>query len=900
MKIEFKNSIGVLLLRFVFGCYLCVTIVVTATQLYFEYSNVEKGVITELYNVGRSFEDGLASALWTLDANVINSILAGVQKIDSVAGVKVVNQDGDKEAGVGMFLKDNPAVQEIGLVSVDGIDAREVAIKIRGEEKRFYEYELEIFYDGLAGAPHMQIGFVYIYVPRDAVISRFKDSLVLILINALIKTAALWVIFLYFSLRFISRPLGDLTKATSALSGDITHRDDISERLEAMASQPQKNELQQLAQSFLGMRDSIIEKIGNLNALNHFAVALTQTKNQTKAYERLFFQLSQTFGINGGAVYDKKEALIWSSSDLAHESNAAEMLLPDIHEFSLDVIRGRNEIVYRPKLAGSRGGELSQDIPLLYLPLQYSNDETSEVWLLGEIESYRLDGHGRLSAESQSFLQVISNLVSATLTGLSQREIIQEQNSHLETRVLSRTQDLATANKELRHMAVHDPLTHLPNRTLFNDRLKHMIEVASRDNVHFAVASIDLVEFKQINDSYGHDAGDAVLVEIGRRFSSVLRKSDTLSRMGGDEFAAILSGESIESSINIVLTRLLSSIQDPITTNLGESVLANANIGVAFFPDHGTDTEMLFKCADIAMYQAKRSGKGYAIFDKEKNSREKDYLQFMFELEHAIEKNQLRLHYQPIVDLTTGKPVSFEALLRWEHPTRGMVPPGMFIPHAERTALIKPITYWVIRQAAKQCAKWHAEGIEAAVSINLSARIFSAPELPEQLFGIIQDYDLDPKWLKLEITESAAMSNPEKALPIITKFSEQGFLIAIDDFGTGHSSLSYLTRIPINELKIDRSFILDKEKNSQIVIQTIIELAHSLNFYVVAEGIEDEETLSMLVERGCDAVQGYLICRPNEAEIIGKWYRECAESGQGFLPKPKSGPEKGLEDKAEE
>lgn len=883
MKFVFKNSIGVKLLRFVFGCYLIVTVIVTAIQLYFEYANVEKGVITELYNVGRSFEDGLGSALWTLDANVINSILVGVQKIEVVAGVLVVNQDGGKEGGVGIFSEDIEEKETLRTVRANAIEANEVQILLDGRYRMFYEYELPISYE-LEGSPRMQIGSAYIYVSRDTVIGRFKHSLILILVNAVIKTTALWLIFLYFSRRFLSRPLSDLTKATSALSGDVAHSEEVSERLEKMANSGGKNELQELAKSFLFMRDTILEEIEDLNTLNHFAVALTQSKSQDKIYERLYYQMSQSFGIENGMVLDDNGDAVWSSVDIASRDGEGRELLPEMHEFSLDVLRGKNEIAYRVQKGSSNTGA-EPSAPLLYLPIDYANGEKSEIWLFGDIKVSRLDDGCKLSEESFSFLQVISNLVSATLTSITQREIIEEQNSYLEARVLERTQELAAANKELRHMAVHDPLTHLPNRTLFNDRLTHMIDVASRENKHFAVASIDLTDFKQINDSYGHDAGDTVLTEIGRRFSSVLRKSDTLARMGGDEFAAILAGENIEASIDIVLSRLLASLQDAISTTDGESLLANANIGVALFPDHGTDAEMLFKYADIAMYQAKRSGKGYAIFDKEKNSREKDYLQFMFELEHAIERHQLRLHFQPIVDLRTGKPVSFEALLRWEHPERGMVPPGMFIPHAERTALIKPITFWVIREAAKQCARWHADGIQAAISINLSARIFSAPELPGQLLGIMEEFNLDPRWLKLEVTESAAMANPEKALPIITKFSEKGFSISIDDFGTGHSSLSYLTRIPIDELKIDRSFIANKDENSQIVVQTVIELAHSLKFYVVAEGIEDQQTLNMLIEKGCDAVQGYHICRPDDPKVIEKWHAECSEAGNTFLPK---------------
>ncbi len=892
MKFLLKNSIGVMLLRFVFGCYLVVTIMVTASQLYLEYSNVENEVITELYNVGRSFEDGLGSALWTLDAKVINSILVGVQKIEAVAGVRVVNQDGVKEGGVGIFQEEVEDRREIRSVVANGISAREVGLPIGGEEKTFYEYELEIFYE-LEGSPKLQIGFAYIYVSRDTVIGRFKNSLILILVNAVIKTSALWIIFLYFSRRFLSRPLDDLTKATAALSGDIAHSEEVSKRLETMSSSSNQNELQQLASSFLVMRDTIVEEIDNLNTLNHFAVALTQSKEQEKIYERLFYQLSQTFEITGGVVFDHKYELVWSSSEVVGPSDSIEALKNGVHDYSLDIIRGRKEIVYKPKdtqakAGAGSAGDLFSQTPLLYLPLDVTGADKVEVWFFGEIKESRLGDDLHLSEESHSFLQVMINLTSATLTSITQREIIEEQNSYLETRVLERTKELASANKELRHMAVHDPLTHLPNRTLFHDRLHHMIDVASRDNTRFAVASIDLTEFKQINDSFGHDAGDTVLREIGERFSCVLRKSDTLARMGGDEFAAILASENIESSIEIVLTRLLASLQDAIATSDGESLLANANIGVAMFPEHGTDAEMLFKYADIAMYQAKRSGKGYAIFDKEKNSREKDYLQFMFELENAIDKHQLRLHFQPIVDLNTGRPVSFEALLRWVHPERGTVLPAAFIPHAERTALIKPITFWVIREAAKQCARWQKDGMAASISINLSPRIFSAPELPRKLLKIVDEFGLDPKWLKLEITESVAMSNPEKALGIITKFNDAGFPISIDDFGTGHSSLSYLTRLPIDELKIDRSFLAEGDENSRIVVQTIIELSHSLKFYVVAEGIEDEETLSDLRELGCDAVQGFHICRPDEAEVIEKWYGECSENSPTFLPAPKS------------
>jgi len=880
MNLGLRKSIGVRLLRIVFVCYLVVTIIVTATQLYFEYSNVEKGVITELYNVGRSFEDGLSTSLWTLNNEAIDSMLSGVQKIEAVAGVKVTLPDGVVQSVAGVVGKEIAKIKVTRELQINEVTAKEIAATIGPKETVLYEYRLDIFHEAFEVNQPDLIGYVYIYATRDTVINRFKNSFFLILINAVIKTAALWIIFLYFSRRLLSRPLSDLTSATAELSTSGVHSKGLYERLKKMANSSNKNELQQLAHSFLAMRELILDRIENLNTLNHFAIALTQADNPEKIYERLFYQMSQVFGFSGGLVFDKTDQSIWQSDMFETTSGTEDKLLPDFSGYNFDVIRGRNEIVYA--VAGkddSNSVNKSEWInsPFLYLPLCYGNRDKCEMWLLGEIKSARLDKNQTLNDESLSFLQVVSNIVNETLTSNLQRKIIEDQNKNLENRVVERTEELASANRELRHIAVHDPLTQLPNRTLFNDRLQHMIDVAIRANRQFAVASIDLTVFKQINDSYGHDAGDTVLLEIASRFSKVLRKCDTLARMGGDEFAAIIVSDNINTSVHFVLSRLLTSLHDAIPLADGQSLLANANIGVAFFPDHGASAEVLFKYAeyaDIAMYQAKRSGDGYAVFDKEKNSKEKDYLQFMYELEHAIERDQLRLYYQPILDLKTGRPVSFEALLRWDHPERGIVPPGMFISHAEKTPLIKPITFWVLREACRQCEQWHQMGIEVGVSVNISARIFSSPDLLDQLEKIIGEFDIEPRWLKLEITESAAMTHPEKALATISAFSAKGFAISIDDFGTGHSSLSYLTRLPIDEIKIDRSFLASRDESSRIVVQTIIELAHTLKYYVVAEGIEDQETLDDLVLHGCDAVQGFYLCRPDTAETIEAWFRE--------------------------
>lgn len=883
MDLGLRNSIGVKLLRIVFGCYLVITIIVTAIQLYFEYGNVEKGVLVELYNVGRSFEDGLSAALWSLDGDAMDSILSGVNKIEAVAGVKVTSVEGSIESANGFYVENETERQQLRTMSTEGIQANEITISKKQSQGLYYEYQFDLFVSGIGDAEIEKIGTVHLYAGQNTVIKRFKNSFLLILVNAIIKTAALWLIFLYFAKRILSSPLSDLTQATTSLSAGNMSSENELQRLELISAKDGRNEIQQLAGSFLKMRRTILEKIDNLNALNQFALVMTQANSRQRVYEELSHLLGLMFGVKAAAVFSKDRLLSWKSQGFTENTDLNDEFLLQCFNANTQPASTRNEVDYwqieRPFLPPNHPYHTIETTPhVLHLPLLIGNKEKSEMWLFGEILQRRLDCDGEISIESRSFLQVINNMVCATLTNINQREIIEEQNHSLEERVSARTRELAALNQELMHMAVHDPLTQLPNRTLFNDRLSHQIDVAERESRPFAVASIDLTEFKLVNDNYGHDAGDAVLVEVGKRMSSVLRKSDTLSRMGGDEFAAILTGDNIHSSLDVVVANLVDAMQDPIILDDKTNILANLNIGVALYPDHGIDPDLLFKYADIAMYEAKRSGSGFAIFDKEKNSKEKEYLQFMYELEHAIERNQLRLHYQPIMDLKTRRPVSFEALLRWEHPERGMIPPDAFIPHAERTSLIKPITMWVVESACQQCVEWHRRGYNVAISVNLSPRIFTSPTLPAQLAKILARHELDPKWLKLEITESTAMARPEQALEIISALSSMGFPISIDDFGTGHSSLSYLTRLPVDELKIDRSFLLDKISSSRAVVQTVIELAHTLNLHVVAEGIEDCETMDMLVSRGCDAVQGYYICRPNSVENIDQWLSSLEDS----------------------
>jgi len=670
--------------------------------------------------------------------------------------------------------------------------------------------------------------------------------------------------------------LVDLADATIAfVSGAKV--DKVNQRISILEQSSNDTELKILAKNFVYMRGNILERINNLNALNEFAFVLTQAKTDENVYEQVTHLIREMFNIKSCVVLDEENHIIWQSKNETESNLLNEKNIGSFTGYQVDIVRAKNGITYEnfcchEVMNNDSNNHFVFPKSILYMPFYINRKEKFEFWFMDNEISERLADGGSLKPETRSCLQVVINMLSATLTNIHQTAIIEQQKLTLEQRVMERTQELAAANEELQHMAVHDPLTALPNRVLFSDKVDHMINLATRDGSRFAVVSIDLTNFKQINDTYGHSAGDAVLVAVGQRLSQSLKSSDTLARIGGDEYAAIISCSSF-SSINLMINNVIESLKSAICLGERESVLVEASIGAAVFPDHATDADTLFRYANMAMYKAKRTGMNYSIFDLSENTEERKYFDFLHELEHAVDKSQLCLHFQPILDLKTMKPISCEALIRWNHPLRGLILPNDFIPLAERTMAIKDMTLWVFEQSCQQCSQWHQMGYEIGVSINLSQRVFSAIELPEKFFQICQIYNLDPKWIKLEITESAAMNRPEKSLEIISTYTELGFVLSIDDFGTGHTSLSYLSKFPLKELKIDRSFVTQSIEKNDTVVKAIIDLSKTLEFDVVAEGIEDQATLDSLVKQGCSAAQGFYICRPAEEKKITQWLK---------------------------
>jgi diguanylate cyclase (GGDEF)-like protein len=422
----------------------------------------------------------------------------------------------------------------------------------------------------------------------------------------------------------------------------------------------------------------------------------------------------------------------------------------------------------------------------------------------------------------------------------------------------------------LKHQATHDELTGLPNRWLFRLQLDQAQARAARADSHVAVLFIDLDYFKTINDSFGHSTGDALLVQAGARMRSVLREPDTLARMGGDEFAVLLADLATPEEAIGVANKLLASLKMSYFLN-GQDVYSGASVGLAFYPDDAQTSETLLRYADMAMYQAKANGRGaYAFYSRELDQLAHDNMQLHTHLKEAIAQNGLQLHYQPQVDVETGAIVGAEALLRWSDPVLGQVSPARFIPVAEATGLILPLSEWVLETACQQIATWMQAGVPLRVAVNFSAQQFRQRDLPNQVRQALERTGALAQWLVIEITESMAMVQPEQAREQLEALVAMGCHIALDDFGTGYSSLAYLKSLPIHKLKIDKSFMdgIPHDSSDAAISRAIIALAKSLGMTLIAEGVETDAQLAFLRQYACEAYQGWLFAKAMEAEAL--------------------------------
>lgn len=472
------------------------------------------------------------------------------------------------------------------------------------------------------------------------------------------------------------------------------------------------------------------------------------------------------------------------------------------------------------------------------------------------------------------FLELLVLRPIANVSQALKKEAVGEENQKISIDTsLNETRNLVDAFDEMRlqvherqnmleHQALHDSLTGLANRTLLFDRLQYTIRTSRRENKSLALLMLDLDRFKEVNDTLGHQVGDALLVEIGIRLRETLREADTVARLGGDEFAILLSNTDAKKA-EYISEKVHTALEEMFHVN-DLKLYIRASIGIVLYPEHGKTANALLQRADVAMYVAKRNKLGHTIYNSDHDQHSVGRLALMTDLRIALQKDQLELHYQPKVSLISGEITGFEALLRWNHNKFGAIPPGQIIPLAEQTGLISDITKWVMKKVLIQLQDWRKKGLNFDISINLSVYSIYDTQVVKEIKELLSDNIAVSHHMTLEVTESAMMEQPDQAVDVLNQIDKLGVRISIDDFGTGFSSLAYLKRLPVDELKIDKSFVLDmhNNENDAVIVRSTIDLAHNLGLDVVAEGIENKDIYDLLSILGCDIAQGYFISHP--------------------------------------
>ncbi len=418
-----------------------------------------------------------------------------------------------------------------------------------------------------------------------------------------------------------------------------------------------------------------------------------------------------------------------------------------------------------------------------------------------------------------------------------------------------------------------DPLTGLANRRLFNDRIDLALETARREGHSLTVMLIDLDRFKEVNDALGHHFGDVLLQQVSDRLRGTLRESDTVARLGGDEFAVLLPRVRDTTAAVDVAEKVRGAIAAPLALKEDLALEVEASVGIALFPEHGSEAGDLLRSADVAMYVAKATRCGQIVYSTDHDQGNVERLSLVAELRRAIDEQELLVHYQPKVNLSSGEMKGVEALVRWQHPQRGLLGPDLFIPTAEHTALIKPLTLYVLERALTDCRSWEDEGISVPVSVNLSAHNLTDSRLPDEIAALLAATGLDPGRLELEITETALMAEPTRAVEVLGALNDMGVTLSIDDFGVGYSSLNYLKKLPVDVLKIDRSFVMNMElsPDDAMIVRSTIDLARNLGLQSVAEGVESIIVMNRLRALGCDLAQGFYLSRPISADALLTW-----------------------------
>ena len=454
--------------------------------------------------------------------------------------------------------------------------------------------------------------------------------------------------------------------------------------------------------------------------------------------------------------------------------------------------------------------------------------------------------------------------------------------------IFDQTQELRsraeTMEKQANYSATHDIATDLPNRALFYDRVEQAILSANSQNKMLSILLVEFANFKEVYDTLGRNSSDLILKQIATRLQNVVIGTDSVARIDGNIFSLLVPATDKENA-GVLLAKNVQAALDPPFKVERLNLSIHSNIGIVNFPEHGEDVDTLVQKAGVALFMAAKSHEGYEVYTPSFDDHSPRRLTLMSELRQAIEREQLHIYYQPKVSLKSGQLYGAEALVRWHHPRHGFISPDEFIPMAERTRVIKHLTLWALKKTFKQCAEWHKQGLSLIVSVNLSARDLHDPELPDIVAGIAASTGINPGWMMLEITESSIMTDPERSMDIIQRLHEMGYQLSIDDFGTGYSSLAYLKKMPLTELKIDKSFVSDvlQSENDAVIVKATINLAHNLGLQVTAEGVESKQVLDLLNSYDCDIAQGYFFSKPIAIDAFNLWMQDHAAANMQNL-----------------
>jgi len=482
---------------------------------------------------------------------------------------------------------------------------------------------------------------------------------------------------------------------------------------------------------------------------------------------------------------------------------------------------------------------------------------------------------GIVDAQKNNFALWVLNVIPFIFGfwGQYSSSIIAYQASAL---IFDQTQELRSKAEDLEkkatYTATHDVITDLPNRSLFYDRVEQGILSANNQNRLLSLLLVEIVNFKEVYDTLGRTSSDHIIKQVSSRLQGVVLGADSVAKLDGNIFSILITDPAGESEAEL-LAEHIQKVLEPALVVERLSFAAHTNIGIVHFPEHGEEVDTLVQKAGVALYMASKDKDGWAVYEPSFDKHSPRRLTLMSELRHAIERNQLELYYQPKVSIQTGELYGAEALVRWHHPKHGFISPDEFIPMAERTRMIKSLTLWVLKEAFQHCAKWHQQGKELIVSVNLSAKDLHDPELPDLIAGVAVSTGIEPEWVVLEITEGSIITYPELTLEIMERLTAMGYKLSIDDYGTGYSSLAYLKKMPLTELKIDRSFVQDIliSESDDVIVNATINLAHNLGLQVTAEGVENKQILDRLQSYGCDIAQGFYLSKPVAVTDFNQW-----------------------------